>query len=74
MLLFITKQIINYTHFTMKGKLNGLMLKVLALTEEGNDVFVHYTGIVEKVLSVSMNVEFEITQGKRGLRQSMLLL
>ena len=38
-------------------------------TEEGNDVFVHYTGIVKegfKRLDENQEVEFEITEGKRG--------
>ena len=38
-------------------------------TEEGNDVFVHYTGIAKdgfKRLDEGQAVSFEITQGKRG--------
>ncbi|HDP54777.1 MAG TPA: cold shock domain-containing protein, partial [Bacteroidetes bacterium] len=38
-------------------------------TEEGNDVFVHYTGIAKegfKRLDEGQDVEFEITEGKRG--------
>jgi len=38
-------------------------------TEEGNDVFVHYTGITKegfKRLDEGQEVEFEITEGKRG--------
>ncbi len=38
-------------------------------TEEGNDVFVHYTGIERegfKVLEEGQEVEFEISDGKRG--------
>jgi cold shock protein len=38
-------------------------------TEEGNDVFVHYTGIERdgfRVLEEGQEVEFEISDGKRG--------
>ncbi len=38
-------------------------------TEEGNDVFVHYTGIERegfRVLEEGQEVEFEISEGKRG--------
>ena len=38
-------------------------------TEEGNDVFVHYTGIAKdgfKRLDEGQAVSFEITEGKRG--------
>lgn len=38
-------------------------------TEEGKDVFVHYTGITGegyKALDEGQNVEFEITQGPKG--------
>ena len=38
-------------------------------TEEGNDVFVHYTGIERdgfRVLEEGQDVEFEISDGKRG--------
>ena len=38
-------------------------------TEEGTDVFVHYTGIERegfRVLEEGQEVEFEISEGKRG--------
>lgn len=38
-------------------------------TEEGKDVFVHYSGITGdgyKTLDEGQNVEFEITQGPKG--------
>jgi cold shock protein len=38
-------------------------------TEEGNDVFVHYTGIDRdgfRALEEGQEVEFEISDGKRG--------
>jgi CspA family cold shock protein len=38
-------------------------------TDEGNDVFVHYSGIEKegfKALEQGQEVEFEITEGKRG--------
>ncbi|HYX09886.1 MAG TPA: cold-shock protein [Bacteroidales bacterium] len=38
-------------------------------TDEGNDVFVHYTGIAKegfRGLDEGQNVSFEITDGKRG--------
>ncbi|QKG79935.1 cold-shock protein [Tenuifilum thalassicum] len=38
-------------------------------TEEGNDVFVHYTGIQRegfKRLDEGQSVDFEISDGKRG--------
>jgi cold shock protein len=38
-------------------------------TEEGNDVFVHYTGIERegfRVLEEGQEVEFDISDGKRG--------
>jgi cold shock protein len=38
-------------------------------TDDGNDVFVHYSGIERegfKALEQGQEVEFEITDGKRG--------
>jgi cold shock protein len=38
-------------------------------TEQGNDVFVHYSGIAKKgfrVLNEGQEVSFEITEGKKG--------
>ncbi|MFO7922249.1 MAG: cold-shock protein [Bacteroidales bacterium] len=38
-------------------------------TEEGNDVFVHYTGIERegfRALEEGQEVEFDISEGKRG--------
>jgi CspA family cold shock protein len=38
-------------------------------TDEGNDVFVHYTGIAKegfRGLDEGQSVSFEITDGKRG--------
>lgn len=38
-------------------------------TEEGNDIFVHYTGIAKqgfRVLEEGQQVEFEVGEGKRG--------
>ena len=38
-------------------------------TDDGNDVFVHYTGIEKegfKALEQDQEVEFDITDGKRG--------
>ncbi|MDR0511102.1 MAG: cold-shock protein [Rikenellaceae bacterium] len=38
-------------------------------TEEGNDVFVHYTGILKegfRGLDEGQNVEFEVSEGKKG--------
>ncbi|MDR1666219.1 MAG: cold-shock protein [Bacteroidales bacterium] len=40
------------------------------LTEEGNEVFVHYSGIVKegfKTLDQGQEVSFEVTEGKKGL-------
>ncbi len=39
-------------------------------TEEGNDLFVHYTGILGddyEVLEEGEEVEFEVSEGRRGL-------
>ena len=39
-------------------------------TEEGNDLFVHYTGILSddyEVLEEGEEVEFQIEEGRRGL-------
>jgi CspA family cold shock protein len=41
------------------------------LTEEGNEVFVHYSGIVKegfKTLDQGQEVSFEVTNGKKGLQ------
>ncbi|MDR0659263.1 MAG: cold-shock protein [Prevotellaceae bacterium] len=41
------------------------------LTEEGNDVFVHYTGIVKngfRTLEEGQEVFFELTEGKKGMQ------
>jgi len=41
--------------------------------EDGPDVFVHYSAIIEdgfKTLSEGTEVEFEIVEGKRGLQAS----
>ena len=38
-------------------------------TEQGNDIFVHYTGIAKqgfRVLEEGQQVEFEVGEGKRG--------
>ncbi len=38
-------------------------------TEEGNDVFVHYTGIADegfRTLEEGQDVTFEVVDGKRG--------
>jgi len=42
-------------------------------SEEGDDVFVHYTGISQdgfKNLEEGQEVEFEITEGKKGPQAS----
>jgi cold shock protein len=39
------------------------------VTEEGNDVFVHYSGVVSegyKSLQEGEDVQFELTKGKNG--------
>lgn len=41
------------------------------LTEEGNDVFVHYTGIAKngfRTLQEGQEVFFELTEGKKGMQ------
>ena len=41
------------------------------LTEEGNDVFVHYTGIAKngfRTLEEGQEVFFELTEGKKGMQ------
>ncbi len=41
------------------------------LTEEGKDVFVHYTGIARngfRTLEEGQEVIFELTEGKKGLQ------
>ena len=41
------------------------------VTEEGNDVFVHYTGIAKdgfRSLEEGQDVFFELTEGKKGLQ------
>ena len=38
-------------------------------TEEGNDIFVHYSGFVQdddEILEEGESVEFEIAEGRRG--------
>lgn len=38
-------------------------------TEEGSDIFVHYTGIVKegfRVLEEGQNVLFEVSEGQKG--------
>ena len=44
------------------------------LTDDGGEIFVHYTGIVAegfKALTEGQNVEFEIEQNERGGRQAV---
>jgi len=39
------------------------------ITEEGNDVFVHYSGVISegyKSLQEGEDVQFELTKGKNG--------
>lgn len=41
------------------------------LTEEGNDVFVHYTGIAKngfRTLEEGQEVFFELSEGKKGMQ------
>lgn len=41
------------------------------LTEEGKDVFVHYTGIAKngfRTLEEGQEVSFELAEGKKGLQ------
>lgn len=41
------------------------------LTEEGNDVFVHYTGIAKngfRTLEEGQEVFFELSDGKKGMQ------
>ena len=61
-----------YSIFNMKGKVKWFDAAKgfgFIQTEEGSDVFVHYTGIARegfKRLDEGQEVSFEITQGKRG--------
>ena len=44
------------------------------LTDDGSEIFVHYTGIVAegfKALTEGQNVEFEIAENERGGRQAV---
>ena len=44
------------------------------LTDDGGEIFVHYTGIVAegfKALTEGQNVEFEIAENERGGRQAV---
>ena len=44
------------------------------LTNDGGEIFVHYTGIVAegfKALTEGQNVEFEISENERGGRQAV---
>ena len=44
------------------------------LTDDGGEIFVHYTGIVAegfKALTDGQNVEFEIAENERGGRQAV---
>ncbi len=44
------------------------------LTDDGGEIFVHYTGIVAegfKALTEGQNVEFEISENERGDRQAV---
>jgi CspA family cold shock protein len=44
------------------------------LTDDGGEIFVHYTGIVAegfKALTEGQNVEFEISENERGGRQAV---
>lgn len=56
----------------MKGKVkwfDGSKGYGFITTEEGRDIFVHYTGINKegfRSLEEGQNVEFEIGEGKRG--------
>jgi Cold shock proteins len=59
-------------YFLMKGTVKWFNSEKgygFITTEEGKDVFVHYTGITGegyKALDEGQNVEFEITQGPKG--------
>ncbi len=47
------------------------------LTEEGNDVFVHYTGIAKngfRTLEEGQEVFFELSEGKKGMQAIYSLL
>ena len=73
----LCRQFFRFTHFSfrdpvMTGKVKWFDAAKgfgFIQTEEGKDVFVHYTGIVKegfKRLDENQEVEFEITEGKRG--------
>ena len=46
-------------------------------TDEGSEIFVHYTGIQKKgyrVLDAGQEVDFEITDGKNGPQATQVVL
>ncbi len=60
--------------FYMKGKVKWFNKDKgfgFILTEEGNDVFVHYTGIAKngfRTLEEGQEVFFELSEGKKGMQ------
>ena len=70
--MFHKQLFFNLILFIMKGKVKWFDSAKgygFIQTEEGNDVFVHYTGIERegfRVLEEGQEVEFEISEGKRG--------
>lgn len=68
--IFFYLQILHFIN--MKGKVKWFDAAKgfgFIQSEEGNDVFVHYSGIIKegfKRLNEGQEVTFEITQGKRG--------
>lgn len=63
---------IYFNHFHMKGTVKWFDSAKgygFITTEEGNDIFVHYTGINKegfRGLEKGQNVSFDVSEGKKG--------